>query len=212
MSLPTSRQTAILDLAQEFIQTRGYNAFSFGDLAERLNVKPAAIHYHYRTKTDLVRALMARYRQRLHVSLANIDAQASTPRRKLERFIQLFHATLKPDQRMCLCGMLATECVTLPESLRAEVRQFFEENETWLAHVLGEGRKAKVLEFEGSSSAAARCLYAALHGAMLAAHTFDDPARLATAGRWLLDALVPPEMDALLVAVRNDSPPTAPRS
>lgn len=199
MPIPTSRQTEILDLAQSLIQRRGYNGFSFGDLATALGVKPAAIHYHFPTKTDLVRALMHRYRQRLHVSLANIDEQATTPRRKLERFIQLFQTIAKPDHRICLCGMLATELTTLPAPLQEDVRQFFDDNETWLARVLGEGRKSKVLEFEGSSAAAARCIYGALHGAMLSAHTFSDPARLSTAGRWILDALLPPEMDALLV-------------
>ncbi|HEX8915137.1 MAG TPA: TetR/AcrR family transcriptional regulator [Humisphaera sp.] len=205
-ALPTRRQTEILDLAQELVQTRGYNAFSFGDLAARLGVKPAAIHYHFPTKTDLGRALMARYRQRLHASLAKIDEQATTPRRALERYVQLFQATLRPDHRLCLCGMLATELTTLAADLQADVRRFFEDNEAWLARVLGEGRRAKVLEFEGSTAAAARCVYAALHGAMLSAHTFGDPSRLSTAGRWLLDALLPPEMDALLVQVESREP------
>jgi TetR/AcrR family transcriptional repressor of nem operon len=198
MSLPTQRQAEILDLAQELIQTRGYNAFSFGDLAERIGVKPAAIHYHFPTKADLGLALMARYRQRLHASLAKIDEQAQTARRKLERYVQLFHATLKPDHRMCLCGMLATELTTLPEPVQAEVRRFFEDNEAWLARVLGEGRKARTFDFEGSPTAAARVMYATLQGAMISARTFADAGRLSLAGRWLLDALVPPLMDALL--------------
>ncbi len=200
MDLPTPRQTEILDLAQRLIQTRGYNAFSFGDLAAALGIKPAAIHYHFPTKPELARRLLVRYRQRLHASLARIDEAAVPPRRALERYIQLFQSAARPDNRVCLCGMLATELVTLPGPVQDDVRQFFADNEAWLARVLGEGRRAKVLEFEGSSAAAARCLYAALHGAMLSAHAFADPARLATVGRWLLDALVPPEMDAYLVA------------
>jgi TetR/AcrR family transcriptional repressor of nem operon len=202
-ALPTRRQTQILELAQQLIQTRGYNGFSFGDIAETLAVKPAAIHYHVPTKTDLGRALMAQYRQRLHASLAKIDEQALSPRRALERYIQLFSATAKPDQRLCLCGMLATELTTLSEALQDDVRTFFEDNESWLARVLGEGRRAKVLEFEGSSISAARCIYATLHGAMLSAHTFNDPSRLTMTGRWLLDALLPPEMDALLERVES---------
>jgi TetR/AcrR family transcriptional repressor of nem operon len=198
MELPTARQTEIMDLAQRLIQTRGYNAFSFGDLAAALGIKPAAIHYHYPTKADLARRLMARYRQRLLASLAKIDESAATPRRSLERYVQLFQSVARPDNRVCLCGMLATELVTLPQAVQEDVRQFFADNEAWLARVLGEGRKAKVLEFEGSSAAAARCLYAALHGAMLSAHTFADPSRLTTAGRFLLDAVLPAEMDALL--------------
>jgi len=194
----TRRQEEILNLAQQMIQTRGYNGFSFRDLARQLDVKPAAIHYHFPTKPELVRCLMQRYRLRLHASLVKIDEQALPPRKALERYIQLFYATLKPDHRLCLCGMLATESATLPGELQSDVRQFFDDNETWLARVLGEGRAAKAMEFEGSSASAARCVYAALHGAMLSAHTFSDPARLTTVGRWVLDVLLKPEMDALL--------------
>ena len=198
MELPTPRQTEILDLAQHLIQTRGYNSFSFGDLAAALGIKPAAIHYHFPTKADLARRLMARYRQRLHASLTKIDDSTATPRRALERYIQLFQSAAKPENRVCLCGMLAAELVTLPDALQADVREFFGDNEVWLARTLGEGRKANVLMFEGSSAAAARCFYAALHGAMLSAHAFADATRLAAAGRWLLDAVLPPEMNALL--------------
>jgi TetR/AcrR family transcriptional repressor of nem operon len=197
----TRRQTEILDLAQKMIQTRGYNGFSFKDLAEALQVKPAAIHYHFPAKVDLGRALMARYRHRLHLSLTKIDGMGLSPRRALERYIQLFYATLKPDNRLCLCGMLATELITLPEPLQEDVRVFFQDNEAWLARTLGEGRASKALEFEASSAAVARCVYATLHGAMLSAHTFGDPSRLHTAGRWLLESLVQSEVDALLVPV-----------
>jgi len=205
IAVQSRRQTEILDVAQEMIQQRGYNGFSFGDLSKHLGVKPAAIHYHFRTKEDLVRTLMHRYRQRLHASLVKIDEQNLPPRRALEKYVQLFHATLKPDHRLCLCGMLATELTTLPEELKGDVRQFFTDNETWLARLLGEGRAAKVLEFEGSSASAARCIYATLHGAMLSAHTFGDVSRLSAVSRWLFDSLIPPEMDALLGPTVRDS-------
>lgn len=192
------RKAQILDVAQELVQTRGYNAFSFGDLAERIGVKPAAIHYHFPTKADLGLALMRRYRDRLHASLAKIDELPQSPRRKLERYVMLFHATLRPDHRMCLCGMLATEMTTLTEDLRSEVKAFFEDNEAWLARVLGEGRKSRTLDFDGSPAAAARIVYATLQGAMISARTFADASRLSHTGRWLLDTIVPPMMDALL--------------
>ena len=34
----------LLDLAQELIQTRGYNAFSYRDLADRVGIKLLAVH------------------------------------------------------------------------------------------------------------------------------------------------------------------------
>jgi len=194
----SERKAQILDVAQELVQMRGFNAFSFGEVAERIGVKPAAIHYHYPTKFDLGVALMRRYRHRLHASLAKIDELRLSPRRKLERYFALFHATLKPDNRMCLCGMLATEMTTLSDAMCGEVRGFVEDNEIWLAKVLGEGRKTGDLGFEGSAAATARIIYFTLQGGMISSRTFGDANRLSVTCRWLLDVSVPAMMDALL--------------
>jgi len=196
--IQSERKAQILDVAQEFVQTRGFNAFSFGEVAERIGVKPAAIHYHFPTKFDLGVALMRRYRNRLHASLAKIDELQFSPRRKLERYFALFYATLRPDNRMCLCGMLATEMPTLNDAMRDEVRGFVEDNEIWLTRLLGEGRKSGTLDFDGSPAAAARIIYFTLQGGMISSRTFDDANRLSLTCRWLMDVSVPVMMDALL--------------
>ncbi len=74
MTLPDTR-TLILDVAQELVQSRGYNGFSYRDIALRLGVRNAAIHYHFPSKGDLGRELLVRYRERLRASLARIDEQ-----------------------------------------------------------------------------------------------------------------------------------------
>ena len=37
----------IRNLAEELIRTKGYNAFSYADLSAPLQIKNAAIHYHF---------------------------------------------------------------------------------------------------------------------------------------------------------------------
>ena len=54
----------ILKVASHLLQTRGFSAFSYAHIAETLNVKPAAIHYHFPTKTDLGLALIEKFRTR----------------------------------------------------------------------------------------------------------------------------------------------------
>ena len=44
----TARQ--ILDLAETLIQTRGYSAFSYQDIADSLGIRKASIHYHSRPR------------------------------------------------------------------------------------------------------------------------------------------------------------------
>lgn len=65
---------------------------------------------------------------------------------------------------MCLCGMLASEYQTLPEKMREAVVRFFDDDETWLAGVLDEGRAAGILRFEGSPREAAQTIVSGLGG------------------------------------------------
>ena len=57
------RNTAerILDVGERLVQSRGYNAFSYADVAAELDVTKAALHYHYAGKAELGEALLSRY-------------------------------------------------------------------------------------------------------------------------------------------------------
>ncbi|NJK45439.1 MAG: TetR/AcrR family transcriptional regulator [Pleurocapsa sp. SU_196_0] len=70
--MPVSPPTAerVLDVAQHLVQTRGFNGFSYADIAARLGIRNAAIHYHYPSKADLGQALARRYRQTFARSLS----------------------------------------------------------------------------------------------------------------------------------------------
>lgn len=185
----TASRTALLDAAQEFAQTRGYNAFSYRDLAKRVGMKSASIHYWFPTKGDLGRELMARYHEQFMAALGEIEGRRWRAPRKLLAFAGLFRAALTKGDRMCLCGMLASEFSTLPAIVQREVRAFFAASERWLAGVLWSGRKAGELSFEGSPEATARVLFSALEGAMMSARAFGDVGRLVSAGEWLVKAV-----------------------
>ena len=164
-----STKSQILDVAQRLIQSRGYNGFSYKDLAEALAIRTASIHYHFPTKADLGVGLLQRYRRDFANELAAIVASATDPRRALERFAELFQRTFNADSRLCLCGMLSAEIATLPEAVAAEVEKFFHETEQWVAASLAAGQKSGAVRFTGSPQAQARLLIAMLEGAMVVA-------------------------------------------
>src|ERR1700753_306193 len=67
----------IPDLAETLIQTRGYSAFSYQDIADALGIRKASIHYHFASKTDLGIAVVDRYVARFGAALAAIEADQS---------------------------------------------------------------------------------------------------------------------------------------
>jgi TetR/AcrR family transcriptional repressor of nem operon len=176
----------ILDAAQRWVQARGFNGFSYADLAEELGIRKASLHYHFATKEDLGRALMARYRERFREALADIEAGSADARVRLRRYARLYLSVLQDEDRMCLCGMLAADFTTLARPIREEVRRFFDDNEAWLARVLEQGRKAGRLRFEGPAAAQAVVLVSGLEGAMLVARSTGGPRRFEATARRLL--------------------------
>jgi len=180
--------TQILDVAERLVQERGFNGFSYADVAKELGITKAALHYHFPGKAELGDALIERYARRFGDALAAVDARDVDAAEKLRAYAQLYAEVFR-DDRMCLCGMLAADYATLPEPMRDRVVRFFDDNEIWLAHVLDEGRKAGTLHFQGPARSVARTIVGGLEGAMLVARPYRDVKRFRQAASLLIDGL-----------------------
>jgi TetR/AcrR family transcriptional repressor of nem operon len=186
---PGETSQRILDVAERLVQTRGFNGFSYADIAAELHVTKASLHYHFATKAELGAELIARYAEAFERSLAAIDGGEGGARDKLHRYAELYAGVLRKD-RMCLCGMLASEFATLPHAMKHAVKRFFDTNERWVANVLEDGSKERALRLPAPAQELARTLVAALEGAMLVARSYGDVARFETASERLVSQLV----------------------
>jgi TetR/AcrR family transcriptional regulator, transcriptional repressor for nem operon len=180
--------TQILDVAERLVQERGFNGFSYADVAKELGVTKAALHYHFPGKAELGDALIERYAERFGDALVAVDGRDIDAAEKLHAYAQLYAEVFR-DDRMCLCGMLAADYATLPEPMRERVVRFFDDNEVWLAQVLDDGRKAGTLHFQGSARSVARTIVGGLEGAMLVARPYGDVKRFRAAASLLIDGL-----------------------
>src|SRR5436190_21828784 len=117
--------TRILDVAERLVQVRGFNGFSYADIASELGISKASLHYHFAGKAELGEALIERYATRFADALDAIDASAGDAPGKLDAYADIYADVLR-DHRMCLCGMLAAEYDTLPEPMRAAIIRFFD--------------------------------------------------------------------------------------
>ncbi|MGO9557539.1 MAG: TetR/AcrR family transcriptional regulator [Acidimicrobiales bacterium] len=177
--------TQILDVAERLVQTRGFNGFSYADVAAELNITKAALHYHFASKSELGAALIARYAVRFAEALAAVEASGEDAPTRLDGYAGLYLGVLR-ERRMCLCGMLAAEYHTLPVPMQGAVVSFFDENEAWLTRILSQGQDEGTLQFDGSPSEIARVIVSGLEGAMLVARSFDDLSRFESAASHIL--------------------------
>jgi TetR/AcrR family transcriptional regulator, transcriptional repressor for nem operon len=219
-STPAGTAARILDAAERMVQVRGFNGFSYADVAAELGLTTAALHYHFAGKAELGEAMVSRYAERFAGRLRELDAAGGAAPARLDGYGGLYLSVLL-DRRMCLCGMLAAEYHTLPAGMRAVVLRFFDDNESWLEMVLEQGASEGTLRYPGPARDAARMLISGLEGAMLVAHSFGDVGRFTAAVTCLLAGLAGTGAGARADGLRNAAagarllrsvPPTGPVS
>lgn len=170
----------ILSIAEYLIQTRGYNAFSFRDIANEIGIKTSSIHYHFPTKAELAKAVVARHIDSLHAGLVQIlDDPTMSCKKKMGFFLDgIISKTYASDRKMCLGGMLAADVLTLPESIQIETRTFFKRIEKCLEELLLQGKAKGEFHLKGSTKVEAEFILSLLEGALLLARLFNDDGKL----------------------------------
>lgn len=179
----------ILQSAQRLVQQRGFNGFSYADVAQEVGVRKASLHHHFPSKTDLGVALIAAYTTQLHTALESLEHLPAPD--ALRAYVRLFRATLDAE-RVCLGGMLASDALTLDASMLPHLRGFFELNLRWLSAVLARGQADGSLRpSTAAPQAQARLWLSSLQGALLLARACGDADHLAQTGQLLLSGVLP---------------------
>ena len=163
----------ILLAAQKLVQQRGFNGFSYADIAEEVGIRKASLHHHFATKTELGIALIEVYSAQLDTELLRISALPAKADAKLAAYVAIFRGSLDAE-RMCLGGMLASEWLTLDATMLPGLKRFFARNIEWLTEVVAEGKSHKIFVLAGTAADHSRVLLAALQGALLIARATGD--------------------------------------
>ena len=189
---PTSDD--ILACARSLIVAGGYNGFSYADIADVVGIRKASIHHHFPSKVDLVRTLVARYREEAEAGMANLELQVSDSLEQLRLYARYWEACIADASApFCVCALLAGQLPVLPEEVGLEVRAHFRSLSAWLTSVLERGARHGQLQLMSSPRAEAEAFMAAVHGAMLSARAYGDPKIFGVVTGPLLERLAPQE-------------------
>lgn len=176
MAGPQTTYDEILLCARSLLIEGGYNGFSYADIAKVVGIRNASIHHHFPSKSDLVRTLVARYREEAQAGIANLERQLADPVDQLRAYIGYWEGCIADASApFCVCALLASQIPVLPGEIILEVRAHFRALSAWLTSVLERGARQGGLHFTGTAKAEAEALMASVHGAMLSARAYGDP-------------------------------------
>lgn len=170
----------ILAVAEELIQLRGYNAFSYRDICEIVGVKTSSIHYHFPTKADLGKAVVQHHIDMLNESVTELMSNTSLSyAKKLDMFFEfLLNKTYLAERKMCLGGILASDVLTLPENIQHEVKHFFQKIEFWVGELLQKAHQAGEFIIPTSIKNEAAFIVSLFEGALLLSRLYHNDERL----------------------------------
>ena len=176
--------------ARSLIALRGYNGFSYADIAQAVGITKASVHHHFPSKAELVRSVVVGYRAEALAGLGALTTQVADPAARLQAWTRFWQDCIRERTLpFCICAMLATEMPTIPDDVGAEVRGHFDDLSQWLAATLADGKRAGKFTLHGTPAAEALGFMAAIHGAMVSARAYGDAAVFTSISQGLLARL-----------------------
>ncbi|MBN3803554.1 TetR/AcrR family transcriptional regulator [Paraburkholderia sp. Ac-20336] len=165
----------IMAAARQLIMRRGYNGFSYADIAEAIGIRKASIHHHFPVKTDLVIAVLNEWQEAFDADVALLQESGADAMAQLRAYIGHWERCIADDTApFCVAGMLGAERPSLPEEVAQVVTAFFDNLTVWLEQVLESGVKSDLIKLGSSFQTEAAMLVSLVYGAMLAARAYGN--------------------------------------
>ncbi|MEM8654719.1 MAG: TetR/AcrR family transcriptional regulator [Pseudomonadota bacterium] len=171
----------LLDHAEAFARQRGFDGFSFADLAVSADIRKASVHYHFPAKSDLSIALIDRYHAVFLDRLQSIAATEATAATRLLQFLNLYRAASDGGRSLCLCVALSVTQTALPESTTASLAAFHRDVTAWLEAVFRLAEADGSIRNVASPRAEAQATMAQVEGAQIMARAAGSAARFEAA-------------------------------
>jgi TetR/AcrR family transcriptional repressor of nem operon len=187
--MPETRARLLAE-AEILLRTRGYAAFSYADLADRIAIRKASIHHHFPTKEALLAALVDEYLARFIATLATLAATQTDVRERLRAYARLFFDGIEQGL-LPLCGALSAERNALPDGMRPVVARFFQLHLDWLVEQIDDGIASGDIAPQVNANDAAHLLLGALEGGSFVAWALEEPATMLRAFDAAMDTLSP---------------------
>lgn len=161
-----NRKAEILQLAIQLLQTKGFENFSYQDLAGGLGITKASIHHHFPRKEDLGVALCEWIRDWHQQLFDQARARHPQPWDRLAAYLEASLDYARGDNCICPLSSLQADITSLPESMCQAIARLDDHEIDYVAELLEQGRATGQMQFAGDARAQALLLVLACKGAL----------------------------------------------
>ncbi|WP_413558499.1 TetR/AcrR family transcriptional regulator [Bdellovibrio sp. HCB209] len=173
MAVNSATKLQAIEIAKGYLQLRGFNGFSFQDIADELGIRKASLHYYFASKEDLGLALIEDYTHsfqewaKKHEELEPVE--------KIKKFIDMYYFFSQDDLKVCPGGVFCIDYNTLPTKLKKAVSDFQQNTQDWLEETIRQGIKSKTLKPTLKPKETAALFYSTAQGSLQVARMQNNP-------------------------------------
>lgn len=170
MARPDTRER-IVEAADRLFYEQGFEAVSFGGLADEIGISRGNFYYHFKTKDEILEAVIARRMARTQALLEQWEAEGEDPEARIICFIRILIANRARIRLYgCPVGTLTAELGKMGHPALPQASALFTLFRDWLsAQFAALGRAAE-------ADALAMHLLARSQGVAALAQAFQDDA------------------------------------
>ena len=159
----------IIDTADNLFYRQGFDHTSFSDIADAAGIARGNFYYYFKTKDDLLAAVLLSRSEGIKNMLRDWDTQMPDPRQRLKRYIEILTNSQQEIKEFgCPMGSLCTELAKLRHALQFNANDMFEIFRHWL------GVQFSLLGHAPEADQLALHIIARAQGISLVANTYQD--------------------------------------
>ncbi|NEJ86294.1 TetR family transcriptional regulator [Rhizobium leguminosarum] len=134
MGAATTRQQ-IVEAADRLFYERGFEATSFADIAAVVGLSRGNFYYHFKTKDEILDAVIAHRLSKTKAMLDAWEAVAEAPSERIRRFIHMLIMNQRKIMAFgCPVGTLCSELAKLDHAAKDGATKLFTLFRVWLSH------------------------------------------------------------------------------
>ena len=182
---------AILDAAERAVRIKGYNGFSFDQIAREVGIQKASIYYYFASKAELVTAVFQRFSDMIGAVLQQIDREKPRAGDRLLAYIDASRDLLEGGESVCLSIALNVNQESLQPPVIEGLKKFHHMNVDWLTATFELGQRDGSITNIGDPAVEATASLGIVDGAQIMARAMRDVAIYDNATLFLKSRILP---------------------
>jgi len=159
----------IVEAADDLFYRQGFEHTSFADIAKVVNISRGNFYHHFKTKDDILDAVIKTRLDRTQHMLADWEEEGTTPKDRIKRYIKILLTNWSMIKDYgCPVGTLCTELAKLNHASKAEANKVFTLFRLWLKNQFSQ------LGHRQDADALAMRVLSWSQGVATLGNTFDD--------------------------------------